>query len=60
MTTQFCFNPCFSCSYNLQVSRGPAGNWVLIEGIDQPIVKTATITEVDYDGDVRPICCLIS
>lgn len=35
------------------MSRVPAGNWVLIEGIDQPIVKTATITEVDYDGDVR-------
>uniref|UniRef100_A0A914UWU3 Tr-type G domain-containing protein n=1 Tax=Plectus sambesii TaxID=2011161 RepID=A0A914UWU3_9BILA len=44
--------------YNLQVSRVPAGNWVLIEGIDQPIVKTATITEVDYDGDMyifRPL-----
>lgn len=34
------------------MSRVPAGNWVLIEGIDQPIVKTATITQVDYDEDV--------
>lgn len=27
------------------MNRVPAGNWVLIEGCDQPIVKTATITE---------------
>lgn len=36
----------------------PAGNWVLIEGIDQPIVKTATITEVNSDEDLyifRPL-----
>ncbi|EDO37021.1 predicted protein [Nematostella vectensis] len=32
--------------YNIEVNRVPAGNWVLIEGVDQPIVKTATITEV--------------
>ncbi len=31
--------------YTIQVNRVPAGNWVLIEGVDQPIVKTATITE---------------
>uniref|UniRef100_A0A8C5QKV5 116 kDa U5 small nuclear ribonucleoprotein component n=1 Tax=Leptobrachium leishanense TaxID=445787 RepID=A0A8C5QKV5_9ANUR len=31
--------------YQIEVNRVPAGNWVLIEGIDQPIVKTATITE---------------
>jgi len=30
----------------------PAGNWVLIEGIDQPIVKTSTITNVDSEEDV--------
>uniref|UniRef100_A0A8D1EE05 116 kDa U5 small nuclear ribonucleoprotein component n=1 Tax=Sus scrofa TaxID=9823 RepID=A0A8D1EE05_PIG len=34
------------CSrYHIEVNRVPAGNWVLIEGVDQPIVKTATITE---------------
>jgi U5 small nuclear ribonucleoprotein component len=32
--------------YRIEVSRVPAGNWVLIEGIDQPIVKTSTITQV--------------
>ncbi|MFH4983363.1 hypothetical protein AB6A40_010072 [Gnathostoma spinigerum] len=45
-------------SYNVEVSRVPAGNWVLIEGIDQPIVKTATITQLEYDEDVyifRPL-----
>lgn len=38
--------------YTVQVSRVPAGNWVLIEGIDEPIVKTATLTELDWDEDV--------
>ncbi|TRY59810.1 hypothetical protein DNTS_035239 [Danionella cerebrum] len=31
--------------YQIEVNRVPAGNWVLIEGCDQPIVKTSTITE---------------
>uniref|UniRef100_A0A8C4YLG7 116 kDa U5 small nuclear ribonucleoprotein component n=1 Tax=Gopherus evgoodei TaxID=1825980 RepID=A0A8C4YLG7_9SAUR len=31
--------------YHIEVNRVPAGNWILIEGVDQPIVKTATITE---------------
>ncbi|XP_066554667.1 116 kDa U5 small nuclear ribonucleoprotein component [Amia ocellicauda] len=31
--------------YQIEVNRVPAGNWLLIEGCDQPIVKTATITE---------------
>jgi 116 kDa U5 small nuclear ribonucleoprotein component len=33
------------------LNRIPAGNWVLIEGVDQSIVKTATI--VDNSGLVR-------
>ncbi|VDM47841.1 unnamed protein product, partial [Toxocara canis] len=44
--------------YTVEVSRVPAGNWVLIEGIDQPIVKTSTITQPDFDEDVyifRPL-----
>lgn len=36
----------------MEVSRVPAGNWVLIEGIDQPIVKTSTIMQVEYSEDV--------
>ncbi|ELU06359.1 hypothetical protein CAPTEDRAFT_158714 [Capitella teleta] len=31
--------------YKVQVNRVPAGNWVLIEGVDEPIMKTATITD---------------
>lgn len=41
----FCFR------YKIEVNRVPAGNWVLIEGIDQPIVKTATITDINTDED---------
>ncbi|PIO61335.1 GTP-binding domain protein [Teladorsagia circumcincta] len=39
--------------YQIEVSRVPAGCWALIEGIDQPIVKTATIAELDYEEDVN-------
>ena len=35
------------------MNRVPAGNWVLIEGIDQPIVKTATLTEASGNDEVR-------
>lgn len=44
--------------YNVQVRSVPAGNWVLIEGIDQPIVKTATIIDADYHEELytfRPL-----
>ncbi|KAF5397484.1 hypothetical protein PHET_08754, partial [Paragonimus heterotremus] len=34
-------------NYRLEVNRVPAGNWVLIEGVDHPIVKTATLTSID-------------
>lgn len=37
--------------YRIELNRVPAGNWVLIEGVDQSIVKTATI--VDNSGLVR-------
>jgi len=33
--------------YDIEVKYVPAGNWVLIEGIDESIVKTATITQAD-------------
>ena len=38
--------------YEIEVNRVPAGNWVLIEGIDQPIVKTATITATNVSEDL--------
>lgn len=39
--------------YKVEVNRVPAGNWVLIEGIDEPIVKTATITQVEGTDQVH-------
>ena len=39
--------------YKVELNRVPAGNWVLIEGIDEPIVKTATITQVKDTEEVR-------
>uniref|UniRef100_A0A915D2S5 Elongation factor 2 n=1 Tax=Ditylenchus dipsaci TaxID=166011 RepID=A0A915D2S5_9BILA len=37
--------------YNVEVSSVAAGMLVLMEGIDQPIAKTCTIIEKDYDQD---------
>ncbi|XP_052866518.1 116 kDa U5 small nuclear ribonucleoprotein component [Anopheles cruzii] len=48
----------YEARYKIELNRVPAGNWVLIEGIDQCIVKTSTITDVQMDGDVsifRPL-----
>ncbi|KAF4533327.1 hypothetical protein B566_EDAN004448 [Ephemera danica] len=48
----------FEARYKVEVNRVPAGNWVLIEGIDQPIVKTSTITDVNVTEDLyifRPL-----
>ncbi|XP_006638153.1 116 kDa U5 small nuclear ribonucleoprotein component [Lepisosteus oculatus] len=39
--------------YQIEVNRVPAGNWLLIEGCDQPIVKTATITEPRGNEDAQ-------
>ncbi len=34
----------------MEVNRVPSGNWVLIEGIDQTITKTATLAPLSgYD-----------
>ncbi|GAB6026747.1 U5 small nuclear ribonucleoprotein component [Chamberlinius hualienensis] len=48
----------FEARYKVEVNRVPAGNWVLIEGIDQPIVKTATIVDIAANEDLyifRPL-----
>lgn len=48
----------FSSRYKIELNRVPAGNWVLIEGIDQPIVKTATITDLAINEELyifRPL-----
>lgn len=48
----------FYLRYKVELNRVPAGNWVLIEGIDQSIVKTATITDLTIHEDLyifRPL-----
>lgn len=37
--------------YTVELTRVPAGNWVLIEGIDRHIVKTSTITDIFNNTD---------
>ena len=35
---------CLQARYRIDITRAVAGNWVLLEGVDESIVKTATIT----------------
>ncbi len=49
-STTFCH---VICRYQIELNRVPAGNWVLIEGVDQPIVKTSTITDTSGNDEVR-------
>jgi len=39
--------------YRVEVSHVPAGNWVLIGGVDQSINKTATITLANMEHEVE-------
>lgn len=39
--------------YSIEISRAPAGSWVLVEGIDFTITKTATVTQLSGVEDVR-------
>ena len=44
--------------YNVDIERAPAGNLVLLSGVDASISKTATIVSKDVDDDLyifRPI-----
>lgn len=48
----------YEARYKVELNRVPAGNWVLIEGIDQSIVKTSTITDLTIHEDLyifRPL-----
>ncbi|XP_055377484.1 116 kDa U5 small nuclear ribonucleoprotein component [Condylostylus longicornis] len=48
----------YEARYKIEVNRVPAGNWILIEGIDQCIVKTSTITDINVAEDLyifRPL-----
>jgi len=39
--------------YRVEITRAVAGNWVLLEGVDESIVKTATITGNAVEGEVE-------
>jgi len=48
----------YEARYKVEVNRVPAGSWVMIEGIDQPIVKTSTITDLQGEEELyifRPL-----
>lgn len=38
--------------YTVELNRVPAGNWVLVENIDQTVTKTATVTQITGCEDV--------
>lgn len=44
--------------YTIEVNRSPAGNFVLIEGIDSTITKTATVTQLSGSEDVSDVLIL--
>jgi U5 small nuclear ribonucleoprotein component len=41
----------FESRYQIQVNEASVGNWVLIGGVDNSIIKTATITDTNIDED---------
>lgn len=43
----------YNSRYSIEVNQVPAGNWVLIEGIEQPIIKTATLVDVNFKEDLN-------
>ena len=48
----------YQARYKVEVNRVPAGNWVMMEGIDQSIVKTSTITDLQGQEELyifRPL-----
>ncbi|EPS62854.1 hypothetical protein M569_11934 [Genlisea aurea] len=48
----------YQARYRIPLSKAPPGSWVLIEGVDASIMKTATICNVETDDDVyifRPL-----
>ena len=48
----------YEARYKIEVNRVPAGCWVLMEGIDQPVVKTCTITDLQIEEELytfRPL-----
>lgn len=42
----------YQARYRIPVGKAPPGSWVLIEGVDASIMKTATLCSSNYDEDV--------
>ncbi|KAL8234968.1 hypothetical protein R6Q59_021068 [Mikania micrantha] len=48
----------YQARYRIPINKAPPGSWVLIEGVDASIMKTATLCDSEYDDDVyifRPL-----
>jgi U5 small nuclear ribonucleoprotein component len=48
----------YQARYRIPISKAPPGSWVLIEGVDASIMKTATICSANYVDDAyifRPL-----
>jgi U5 small nuclear ribonucleoprotein component len=48
----------YQARYRVEINRATAGNWVLLEGVDLPINKTATIAALNGADDAcicRPL-----
>ncbi|XP_050663601.1 116 kDa U5 small nuclear ribonucleoprotein component [Leptidea sinapis] len=43
----------YEARYKVELNRVPAGCWALIEGIDQPIVKTCTLVSADEEEELH-------
>ena len=41
--------------FSMEVSSAVAGNWVLLDGVDGPIKKTATITDTSIEAEEMAI-----
>jgi U5 small nuclear ribonucleoprotein component len=41
----------YQARYRLPISTAPPGSWVLIEGVDASIMKTATLSNVNYNEE---------
>ncbi|KAI5585736.1 hypothetical protein BDE02_06G165100 [Populus trichocarpa] len=41
----------YQARYRLPISMAPPGSWVLIEGVDASIMKTATLSNVNYNEE---------
>ncbi|KAL6504660.1 hypothetical protein OROHE_023418 [Orobanche hederae] len=43
----------YQARYRIPISKAPPGSWVLVEGVDASIMKTATLCNLECDDDVH-------